>query len=116
MSPEECRVNERLWGDPYFRYERNHCQIRKIHEKIYSADIRGETGRFSAWAESPIDTGRVRGLSCLKRRSYIDWKLRLSDHLLGEHGDRMFFSHSVEEISFSRRGAAVFCRGHTRPV
>lgn len=96
MSPEECRVNERLWGDPYFRYERNHCQIRKIHEKIYSADIRGETGRFSAWAESPIDTGRVRGLSCLKRRSYIDWKLRLSDHLLGEHGDRMFFSHSVE--------------------
>lgn len=96
MSPEECEVNERLWGDPYFRYERNHCQIRKIHEKIYSADIRGETGRFSAWAESPIDTGRVRGLSCLKRRSYIDWKLRLSDHLLGEHGDRMFFSHSVE--------------------
>lgn len=96
MSPEECEVNERLWGDPYFRYERNHCQIRKTHEKIYSADIRGEAGRFSAWAESPIDTGRVRGLSCLKRRSYIDWKLRLSDHLLGEHGDRMFFSHSVE--------------------
>lgn len=96
MAPEECEVNERLWGDPYFRYERNHCQIRKIHEKLYSADIRGETGRFSAWAESPIDTGRVRGLSCLKRRSYIDWKLRLSDHLLGEHGDRMFFSHSVE--------------------
>lgn len=96
MSAEECEVNERLWGDPYFRYERNHPMIRKIHQKIYSADIRGEIDRFSAWAESPINIERVRGLSSQKRRSYIDWKLRLSDHLLGEHGDRMFFSHSVE--------------------
>lgn len=96
MSAAECEVNERLWGDPYFRYERDHPRIRKIHEKIYSEDVRGEIDRFSAWAESPINTGRVRGLSSQKRRSYIDWKLRLSDHLLGEHGDRMFFSHSVE--------------------
>ena len=39
---------------------------------------------------------RLKGLSSQKRRSYIDYKLRLSDHLLGEHGDRMIFSHSVE--------------------
>lgn len=96
MSKEECEINERLWGDPYFRYERNHPQIRKIHEKIYSEDIRGEIDKFSAWAYSPINIERVKGLSTQKRRSYIDWKLRLSDHLLGEHGDRMFFSHSVE--------------------
>ena len=96
MSSEECEINERLWGDPYFRYERNHPQIRKIQEKIYSANIRGEIDKFSAWADSPINIERVRGLSTQKRRSYIDWKLRLSDHLLGEHGDRMFFSHSVE--------------------
>lgn len=96
MSPLECEVNERLWGDPYFRYERNHPEIRKIHEKIYSADVRGEIDRFSAWASSPINTEHVKGLSSQKRRSYIDYKLRLSDHLLGEHGDRMFFSHSVE--------------------
>ena len=96
MSPEECEVNERLWGDPYFRYERIHPEIRKIHEKIYSPALRGEIESFSAWAESPINVERVRGLSSQKRRSYIDCKLRLSDHLLGEHGDRMFFSHSVE--------------------
>lgn len=96
MSAEECEVNERLWGDPYFRYERIHPEIGKIHRQIYSADIRGEHDRFSAWAHSPINVDRVRGLSSQKRRSYIDWKLRLSDHLLGEHGDRMFFSHSVE--------------------
>lgn len=96
MSAEECEVNERLWGDPYFRYERNHPEIRKIHTQLYSADIRGEIDRFSAFAESPINVERLRGLSSQKRRSYIDNKLRLSDHLLGEHGDRMFFSHSVE--------------------
>lgn len=96
MSLEECEVNERLWGDPYFRYERNHPEIREIHKKIYGPDVRGEVENFSAWAVSPINVDRVRGLSSQKRRSYIDYKLRLSDHLLGEHGDRMFFSHSVE--------------------
>ncbi len=96
MSAEECAVNERLWGDPYFRYERNHPAIREIHKKLYSADVRGEIEHFSAFAESPINVARVKGLSSQKRRSYIDYKLRLSDHLLGEHGDRMIFSHSVE--------------------
>lgn len=97
MSPEELTVNERLWGDPYFRYERNHPEIRKIHEKVYSAALRSALPEFSALAESPINVERVRGgVSSPMRRSYIDCKLRLSDHLLGEHGDRMFFSHSVE--------------------
>lgn len=96
MTAAECEINERLWGDPYFRYERNHPEIRKIHRQVYSRDLRGEIDKFSAWASSPINVDRVKGLSAQKRRSYIDYKLRLSDHLLGEHGDRMFFSHSVE--------------------
>lgn len=96
MSAEECACNENLWGDSHFRYERIHPEIRKIHRKVYSSNIRGELERFSAIAESPVNVGRLKGLSTQKRRSYIDYKLRLSDHLLGEHGDRMFFSHSVE--------------------
>ncbi len=96
MTKAEREVNERLWGDPYFRYERNHPQIRKLHNQIYNEDIRGELQKFSALVKSPINVERLKGLSTQKRRSYIDYKLRLSDHLLGEHGDRMFFSHSVE--------------------
>ncbi len=96
MSEEEKAANELLWGDPYFRYERIHPEIRKIQRTLYSKDLRGEIDHFSAWAESPIDVNKVKGLSDQRRRSYIDYKLRLSDHLLGEHGDRMFFSHSVE--------------------
>lgn len=96
MSAEECASNEKLWGDPYFRYERIHPEIRKIHQKVYSGTVREAIGTFSATAESPVNVERLKGLSSQKRRSYIDYKLRLSDHLLGEHGDRMFFSHSVE--------------------
>lgn len=96
MTPEECALNERLWGDPYFRFERNHPEIRKLHRQVYSKDAWSQLDRFSALAESPICVDHVRGLSTQRRRSYIDYKLRLSDHLLGEHGDRMFFSHSVE--------------------
>lgn len=96
MSAEECACNERLWGDPYFRYERNHPEIRQQHRKLYSQELRGELERFSAIAESPVRVEKLKGLSSQKRRSYIDYKLRLSDHLLGEHGDHMFFSHSVE--------------------
>lgn len=96
MSSEECEINEMLWGDPYFRYERNHAEIRNIHAKLYHENIRGEIPKFAAWSSSPIDVNKVKNLSTQKRRSYIDYKLRLSDHLLTEHGDHMIFSHSVE--------------------
>ncbi|MBR3308394.1 MAG: asparagine synthase (glutamine-hydrolyzing) [Lachnospiraceae bacterium] len=96
MTKEECEVNERLWGDPYFRFERDHLKIREIHRSIYSERMRSSMEEFSAIAESPVNVKRLEGLSDAKRRSYIDAKLRLADHLLGEHGDRMIFSHSVE--------------------
>lgn len=96
MSEEERACNEKLWGDPFFRYERNHPKIRQIHEKVYSDRIRGELKNFSAIEESPVKVEKLKGMSSQQRRSYIDHKLRLSEHLLGEHGDRMFFSHSVE--------------------
>lgn len=96
MTEEELISNEHLWGDKYFRYERIHPEIRKVHRQVYSPDLRDRIDDFSALRESPIDVRKVAGLSSAKRRSYIDYKLRLSDHLLIEHGDHMFFSHSVE--------------------
>lgn len=96
MTAEECELNERLWGDPYFRYERNHPEIRKMHRQVYSDALRGEIDKFSALATSPINVERVKGLTSQKRRSYIDSKLRLADHLLVEHGDHMAYAHGVE--------------------
>ena len=96
MSEGEKEINSRLWGDPYFRYERDHDGIRAVHRTIYSSELASALPSFSALSESPIDVSKVEGLSTQRRRSYIDCKLRLGDHLLLEHGDRMFFSHSVE--------------------
>ncbi len=96
MTEDELKYNEHLWGDKYFRYERIHPEIRKVHKQVYAPDLADRIDDFSALKESPIDVRKVAGLSDAKRRSYIDYKLRLSDHLLIEHGDHMFFSHSVE--------------------
>ena len=96
MSEEEQKCNELLWGDKFFRYERNHPGIRPIHKMLYAQDVRAQVDQFSALRESPIDVRKLEGLSATKRRSYVDLKLRLCDHLLTEHGDHMFFANSVE--------------------
>ena len=96
MTKEECELNERLWGDPYFRYERRHNEINAFHKILYAQDLRTEIKNFSALKKSPVDLRKIEGLGTQRRRSYIDTKIRLADHLLGDHGDRMFFSHSVE--------------------
>ncbi len=96
ITAEEQEINRRLWGDPFFRYERNHPEIRETHAKVYSKEIFEKLPEFSALNESPIDLKMVEGLSDQKRRSYIDSKLRLQDHLLAEHGDRMFAAHAIE--------------------
>ena len=96
MTDEEKASNEILWGDPFFRYERIHPEIRKQHLKIYSDAMAERINEFSAISDSPIDLTKVKGLNDIRRRSYIDYKLRLSDHLLIEHGDHMVFSHSIE--------------------
>ena len=96
ISRAEQEINRRLWGDPFFRYERNHPEIRETHGKVYSKEIMERLPDFSALNESPIDVKMVEGLSDQKRRSYIDYKLRLQDHLLTEHGDRMFAAHGIE--------------------
>lgn len=35
-------------------------------------------------------------MDLLQKRSYLDFKMRLSDHLLSDHGDRMAMGNSVE--------------------
>jgi asparagine synthase (glutamine-hydrolysing) len=38
----------------------------------------------------------LRGRHPIHQRSYLDFKLRLSDHLIADHGDRMALANSVE--------------------
>ena len=53
----------------------------------------------------------VRHRHRLDQRSYLDVKLRLADHLLGDHGDRMAMANAVEmRYPFLSRGVAELAR------
>jgi len=43
-----------------------------------------------------VDKSQLAGRHRVHQRSYLDFKLRLADHLLGEHGDRMALANSIE--------------------
>jgi asparagine synthase (glutamine-hydrolysing) len=43
-----------------------------------------------------IDKSKIRNRDLLQKRSYVDYKIRLVDHLVSDHGDRMALANSVE--------------------
>lgn len=92
----EARLRDRLWGDEHFCYERNDVEFRATKAGLYSAAVRERQHAVDCLEHPLVDRERLTGLHDLHRRSYLDLKLRLGDHLLGDHGDRMTFSHSVE--------------------
>ncbi|MGW5134758.1 asparagine synthase (glutamine-hydrolyzing) [Streptomyces sp. NPDC004135] len=92
----EARMRESLWGDENFFYERNDAGFGATKARLYSAPVRERQGEIDCLGHPLVDRERLTGLHDLHRRSYLDLKLRLADHLLGDHGDRMVFAHSVE--------------------
>ncbi|MEV4641949.1 asparagine synthase (glutamine-hydrolyzing) [Actinoplanes sp. NPDC049548] len=93
---EEARLRARLWGDENFFYERNDASFGATKAALYSAQVRRRQREIDCLNHPLVDRERLVGLHDLHRRSYLDLKLRLGDHLLGDHGDRMAFAHSVE--------------------
>jgi asparagine synthase (glutamine-hydrolysing) len=43
-----------------------------------------------------VNRDRLRNRDMVNKRAYIDYKLRLVDHLVSDHGDRMALANSVE--------------------
>ncbi|MDR1158048.1 MAG: asparagine synthase (glutamine-hydrolyzing) [Oscillospiraceae bacterium] len=95
-SDEDRALNERLWGDPLFVYEKNHASFMEKKRALYAARLREAMHEFECTASPPVDVQRLRRLDPLQKRSYLDCKLRLADHLLADHGDRMAYANSVE--------------------
>ncbi len=92
----ERRLREQLWGDPDLFYETDLGASRCYRRGLYSAALRGELDAFD-WIQFPlVRQHRLRGRHPIHQRSYLDCKLRLGDHLLGDHGDRMVLANSVE--------------------
>lgn len=92
----EDELREKLWGDRDFFYEKDHLALREVKRTLYSARVNELYPEFDCFKHGLINKERLRGRHPLHQRSYLDFKLRLSDHLISDHGDRMTLANSVE--------------------
>jgi asparagine synthase (glutamine-hydrolysing) len=92
----ESEIRETLWGDPGLFYEADFLPLRETKSALYSSELAEMLDEFESVRFPVVRGDRVRGRHPLHQRSYLDFKLRLSEHLLSEHGDRMVMANSVE--------------------
>jgi asparagine synthase (glutamine-hydrolysing) len=95
-SPFENEIRRKLWGDGNFFYEKNHHSFRKIKKELYSERVNGNFEEIDCLNHYIIKEERLKNRDILHKRSYLDYKLRLTDHLISDHGDRMALANSVE--------------------
>ena len=96
VSPMEAHLREALWGDADFFYERDFHELNQVKKQLYSADIRDAFEEVNCLNHPIINSSRIRNRDLLNKRAYIDYKIRLVDHLVADHGDRMAMANSVE--------------------
>jgi asparagine synthase (glutamine-hydrolysing) len=92
----ERQIRWRLWGDPAFGYDKDYVGLQLLKQRLYSKAVRALLPANDALQSLPLRKDRVCGRHVLHKRSYLDFKLRLADHLLGDHGDRMAMANAVE--------------------
>ncbi|MGX1823923.1 asparagine synthase (glutamine-hydrolyzing) [Heyndrickxia sporothermodurans] len=93
----EEQVRKKLWNDPQFMYEKDHFKWAETCNTLYSESVQNALINKNALNSTNLDIHLMGGeLDDLQRRSYIDFKLRLPDHLLSDHGDRMAYANTVE--------------------
>jgi asparagine synthase (glutamine-hydrolysing) len=96
QSFNENGVREKLWGDENFFYERDFIAFNDVKKSLYSAALVEAFDTFDCLNHFVVDRNKIHDRHILHKRSYCDFKLRLSDHLVSDHCDRMTMAHSVE--------------------
>lgn len=92
----EEELREKLWGDRNLFYEIDQYAFREIKSALYSSGVNELYAEFDCLEHSLVNQSRLQGRHPVHQRSYLDFKLRLSDHLISDHGDRMALANSVE--------------------
>jgi asparagine synthase (glutamine-hydrolysing) len=92
----EDEIRERLWGIPDLFYEIEFLPLRDVKKVLYAPDLAADLARFESTNFPLVKGDRLCRRHPIHQRSYLDVKLRLSEHLLSEHGDRMTLARSVE--------------------
>ncbi|MCF7971177.1 MAG: asparagine synthase (glutamine-hydrolyzing) [Methylococcaceae bacterium] len=89
----EEQLQQELWGEPFF-YEKNYEAFKETKSALYSAAVLQTPIECTQYPL--IDQQKFMGRHVSHQRSYLDFKLRMSDHLLADHGDRVAYANSVE--------------------
>jgi asparagine synthase (glutamine-hydrolysing) len=92
----EEEVREKLWGNKDLFYEIDQYSFRETKTALYSSDVNAQFPEFDCVNFGVVNKERLRDRHYIHQRSYLDFKLRLSDHLISDHGDRMALANSVE--------------------
>lgn len=92
----EQEIRNQLWGDPNFKYEKDFYSFNEIKEAIYAKELYNSFELFNAVKEGIVDKSKLVLRDPVHKRSYIDFKLRISDHLVADHGDRVAYANSIE--------------------
>lgn len=92
----EDEYRRKLWGDADFFYEKNYYEFTDIKSSLYSEKAREMLRNADAVDNLVLNRERLAGRHVLHKRSYVDFKLRLCDHLIADHCDRVTYSNSIE--------------------
>ena len=95
-AEQDRQIRQRLWGDETFFYEKNYAAFREVKTALYAPALVDRLTEIECTNHHLVDTEKLRGRHAFHQRSYLDFKLRLADHLLADHGDRVAYAHSVE--------------------
>lgn len=95
-DPLEEELREKIWGDKSFFYETNFLELESIKRGLYSNNLNASFSEFNCLNHPVVKKERLANRDVLSKRSYLDYKLRLVDHLVSDHGDRMALANSVE--------------------
>jgi asparagine synthase (glutamine-hydrolysing) len=89
-------LREKVFGDADLFYETDLNELTELKSALYAPGLADEFESFDCFNHPLVNKERLRGRHSVHQRSYLDFKLRLSDHLISDHGDRMALANSVE--------------------
>jgi asparagine synthase (glutamine-hydrolysing) len=95
LTTEE-RSCARLSSNTALLYGRREAELTAVKRALYSPAAASQLADHDYRDDLALDRDLLTGRHILHQRSYLDFKLRLADHLLGDHGDRMALANSVE--------------------
>ncbi len=92
----EQEIRSQLWGDQEFKYEKDFSSFNEIKEALYAQKPYSNFNHFNSVQEGLVNKSKLLLRDSVHKRSYIDFKLRISDHLVADHGDRVGYANSIE--------------------